>query len=436
MKKFLLFLLILLCGWVNAQQPGYIPMDTANSIVRNEQSKEYLEQSKLVLNTLTDGLKGKEARYYRNIYKDQRQSINEEILRGDYIFDDRFSAFTDSIVALISAATPDIPADLRFYLSRNISLNASSFGDKTFAINVGSFYYLDNEHQLAALIAHEIAHLLFNHHREVILSRYQQSRTDAKSSLKEIKRSKYGRGGKALERFKELLYADGKLNQRQEYEADSLGYELYRRAGFNPLEYISVYQLMEKYDTITPIGVTTGTYRQYFDIPDLGFREEWLKAEDFSRYEYSNYTNKFHPDSINSHPEHTARIEQLKQHFPELSAEADTTFKASGRFLTLSSIAGYERLHSLDYNEDYGIGLYLCLLGLQHNDPDSAYLMSYMGKFLTKISDARTKYTLNRYVDRVDPVNQSESYQQFLNFLWNMKLSELQSFAAYYSQES
>ena len=429
-------MLILLSVLDNVLGDSYTPIDTANISVRKEISKKYLLHSNSILKTLTEGMKGKEVTYYRTIYKDQQKSINEELLRGDYIFDPRFSSYTDSIVQLISASNPDIPGDLLFYISRNISLNASSFGDKTFAINLGTYYYLDNEQQLAALIAHEIAHLLFDHKREVLLARYQASLNEAKNSVKEIKRSKYGRGGKALERYRELLYADGVMNQRQEYEADSLGYELYRRTGFSPVEYITVYQLMEKFDTISPIGVTTETYRKYFDIPELSFREEWLKSEDFSRYEYSNYKDRLHPDSISSHPELTARIDKLKTNFPELKADADTTLKASTSFLTLSRAAGYERLQSLDYNEDYGVGLYLCLLGLQHNDPDTTYLKSYLGKFLKKISDARANYTLNRYVDRVDPTNQSESYQQFLNFLWNMKLTELKSFAGHYGNQS
>jgi uncharacterized protein YaaN involved in tellurite resistance len=41
-------------------------------------------------------------------------------------------------------------------------------------------------------------------------------------------------------------------------------------------------------------------------------------------------------------------------------------------------------------------------------------------------------YNLNRYLDRVDPKNQSESYQQFLNFMWNLSLDEIKNIADYY----
>ena len=278
------------------------------------------------------------------------------------------------------------------------------------------------------MIAHEIAHYEFDHVREVWLSRHRTSKEDAKNSLKQIRKNRYGRGNKALERYRELVYADGALNQRQEFEADSLGYIYYKNAGFKPADYLNLYQLMARYDTINPTGVETETYRKYFDLPTQPFRDEWLKSEDFSRYDYSLYKAKIDEDSVGSHPQLEARIQRLKLRFDEL-AQPDSSSVASPAFAQLSDIARYERLQSLDFNEDYGTGLYLCLLGMQHNDPDTLFLKRYMGKFLKKIADARSNYTLNRYVDRVDPVNQSPSYQQFLNFIWNLKLSELSTIA-------
>lgn len=428
MHKAYLQIILVAIFTATIQAGSYEPIDTANLATRKQQGEHYLQHSATILKNLAGDLKGKEASLYRDFYKEQQKSFKEELLRGDYIFDERFGTFTDSIVKRILAANPDLPGDLLFYFSRNISLNATSFGDKTFAINLGSFYYLDNEQQLAAMIAHEIAHYEFDHVREVWLSRHRTSKEDAKNSLKQIRKNLYGRGNKALERYRELLYADGALNQRQEFEADSLGYIYYKNAGFKPADYLNLYQLMARYDTINPTGVETATYRKYFDLPTQPFREEWLKSEDFSRYDYSLYKAKIHEDSVGSHPQLEARIQRLKLRFDEL-AQTDSSSVASPGFARLSDIARYERLQSLDFNEDYGTGLYLCLLGMQHNDPDTLFLKRYMGKFLKKISDARSNYTLNRYVDRVDPVNHSPSYQQFLNFIWNLKLSELSTIA-------
>lgn len=427
------FQLILFLFFAAFTQAGsYEPIDTANLETRKKCSEHYQQHSNEILKSLAGNLKGKEAALYRDFYKEQQKTFREEILRGDYLFDGRFSSFTDSIVKRILSANPDLPADLLFYYSRNISLNATSFGDKTFAINLGSYYYLDNEQQLAAMIAHEIAHYRFDHVREVWLSRHRTSKENAKNSLKQIRKTRYGRGNKALEHYRELLYADGALNQRQEFEADSLGYQLYKNAGYKPTEYLNLYQLMALYDTINPTGVETDTYRKYFNLPTQAFREEWLKSEDFSRYDYSLYKAKINEDSVGTHPQLKARIGRLTSMYPEL-AHPDSSSAGSPGFKQLSDIARYERLQSLDYNEDYGTGLYLCLLGLQHNDPDSTFLHRYMAKFLQKITDARASYTLNRYVDRVDPVNQSPSYQQFLNFIWNLKMNELKLIASHWN---
>jgi len=63
-----------------------------------------------------------------------------------------------------------------------------------------------------------------------------------------------------------------------------------------------------------------------------------------------------------------------------------------------------------------------------------AYYKKWLGKYFTKIHKARKEYTLNRYLDKVDPKNHPKDYQQFLNFMWNLKLTELEQIALYYSK--
>ncbi|PGH39462.1 MAG: peptidase M48, partial [Candidatus Nephrothrix sp. EaCA] len=58
----------------------------------------------------------------------------------------------------------------------------------------------------------------------------------------------------------------------------------------------------------------------------------------------------------------------------------------------------------------------------------------WMGFFFQKIYKARKEYTLNRYLDRVEPAKQSESYQQFISFMWNISLAEIKTIADFYSK--
>jgi hypothetical protein len=411
----------------------YVPIDTANFLIRKEKSKKYLDDSKQFIARLKNELKGNDKSFIKDTYEKNQKDFNEEILHGDYLFDTRFENFVDSIVGKLRDTNPIIPTNLKFYIAKNLSLNASSMGDNTFVINLGTFYFLDNEDELASVISHEIGHFILKHEILALQRHFKIDKFDSKAQLSKIKSDKYSRGAKALERFKTILYSEGNINRRNEQEADSLGYILFRNSKFHKADYLNSYKLMAEYDSVKPDGLVPEIYRKIFTLPDMNFREDWLKREDFTGYDYSKYKPKFNADSLKSHPEDEQRITRLKNLFPELSDSGQIT-KPEKSFNELQRIAKYELVSCLDFNEDFGGGVYLCLLNIQRDSTDT-YHKKWLGHFFQKVYDARKSYTLNRYLDRVDPKEQSESYQQFLNFMWNLNVSELKKIADYYNKK-
>jgi len=411
----------------------YIPIDTANFQIRKEKSKKYLDESKLFISGLKAEYKGSDKSYIKNEYEKSQKDFNAEILHGDYLFDPRFDNFVDSIVARLREDNPMIPLNLRFYISKNVSLNASSMGDNTFVINLGTFCYLENEDEFASVISHEIGHFILKHQILSLQLHFKIDKIDSKAQIGKIKSNRYSRGAKALERFKAILYSESTINRKREEEADSLGYTLFRNSKFHKADYLNSYLLMSEYDSIKPKGLDTDIYHKTFTLPDLKFREEWLKCEDFTGYDYSKYKPKLNSDSLKSHPESEKRITRLKLLFPELSDSGIIT-KPGKVFIDLQRIAKNEMVSSLDFNEDYGGGVYHCLLNIQRDSTDE-YHKQWLGHFFQKIYDARKSYTLNRYLDRVEPKEQSKSYQQFLNFMWNLNMTELKRIADYYNKK-
>jgi len=433
MKKFFIFILISLT-FQSLFSQTYTPIDTANLDVRKRASSLFLTNEKLFYKVLSPEYKGGERSLIKRRYESINKAFNEEILKGQFVFDERFDKLVDSIVSEIKANNPTIPEDLKFYISRNLPLNAASFGNKNFEINMGVFCYLQNEDQLASVLSHEIGHYILNHTIKNIQHQYFLNKSsEVKEQIYEIKNEKNNQGVKAYTRLKNLLYEDGRLNKRQELEADSLGYEIYRKTRFNKGEYINDLRLSEMYDTIRPKGLDIQTYKKVFNLKQLPFKEEWLKKEDFSNYDYSRFKERYNEDSISSHPETEERIAALKKLFPELQ-KPEESHDGSPQFMKLHLIAGYERLPNLMFQEEYGVGVYGCLMGIQEDEKDAFYT-EWLGKFFEKIYDARKHYTLNRYLDRIDPKNQSESYQQFLSFIWNLNLSEIKTISDYYTKK-
>lgn len=431
--RVLFFLSLFFVNIIGMSGQDYVRIDTANLAVRQVKSKEYLEESKQYLNDFNKNFKGREKSYMLKNFKESHKEFNEELLRGDYIFDDRFSHYLDSIFEVIRQGNPQIPAGLKFYLSRNISLNAASMGDNRFIVNLGTFYFFDNQHQLGAIISHELAHLMLDHQMKSLERHYRAEKQDAKQHLSSVKSNRWNRGEKALERFRSMLYQTSTERRQDEFEADSMGYIFFRNSKFNKQEYANIYDMMALYDTIRPVGVEEKMYREYFDLPTQPFNESWMKKEDFSSYDYSKYESKFQEDSLKSHPEMKERVEKLKQLFPELN-DTLSVLKPDKNYEKLSEIATKERMFSLDFNEDYGIGIYLCLLHLQDED-DPDFYKARMGEFFQKITKARKEYTLNRHLERVSPKDQSDSYITFLNFMWNLSLKELTNIADFYTKK-
>ena len=418
-------------GVVSAQM--YVPIDTANLELRTNESKVYEEGAKFNNSIDLEDYKNGERSLFKKRCEGMNKVMKEDLLSGKYVFDIRFKKMMDSIVSEISNKNIQLPLGLNFYMARDNTLNASSLGNKYFVVNMGAFYFLQNEDQLSAIICHEIAHYLLKHVLKDIQYQYKlKKQADLKNEISMIKENNENKSDKAYNKLKNLLYKEGDLNKQQEYEADSLGYVLYKNTRYKRADYINSFKLQQAYDTIRPLGLHLDTYRKVFSLPAQPFKDEWLKMEDFSKYDYSKFKAKYNEDSLSSHPDTELRINALLKSFPEL-AIAEKEKEATAEFDSLSTVAKFEQPRVFEFEEEYGVGVYFCLFRLQQKE-NVAYYNNRLGVLFQKIYEARKEYTLNRYLERLDPKDQSASYQQFLSFMWNLNLQELKNIADYYKE--
>jgi Zn-dependent protease with chaperone function len=432
MRSFLFsFLLILLFASTSYSQT-YKPIDTADNVLRKEnvllfeqKTKEYISSVKEKYNKVGYKI----ADEFKGFSKDFVKEIND----GRFVFDKRLNDYAKSVLNNLYKNNKDIPSDINILISKNNSLNAYCFPNNTFVINMGLFYWLDNEEQLAAVLSHELAHKILEHSTKTKKKRIE----DSNSKQTEIERqtlakTKYGKSDYAFQLYKAKLYTTHEESRRHEFEADSLGYEIYRKSDYAKSEFIDALNLMVRYDTIKPKGLRVDVYKQFFDLPSQKFDEKWLLKEDFSQYNYDLFKEKIDKDSISSHPETLDRIAKIKALFPESAIR--TEHAESKEFEEVSNICKLEIVPNYYNSENYGDAIYVCLLFLQTETKQHDYYKKWLGICFQKIYEGRKNYTLNRYLDRIDPKEQSESYQQFLNFVWNLRLNEIKEIADYYSK--
>lgn len=413
-----------------AMAQTYIPADTADYKQRLAFCEHYKESNKLFTKRIKDNYKRKIAIRIEENIESYSEKLIEEIMDSHFLFDERFTAKANKILDEFKSKNTEIPENTRIVVSKDPALNAFCLPDGTFIINLGLFYWLKNEDQIAGVIAHEIAHKILEHYLKTqVLAIENELSGESKDKVKEIKNEKYNKSEKAFELFKSMMYAKGDVRKNQEFQADSLGYILLKKTSYNRLNYIDMLNLVEKYHKLKPQGLKKDIYRKTFDLPNQKFNEDWFNIEDFSRYKYT-YKEKLDEDSLSTHPETESRINRLIALFPELKNplinDADDTFKS------LKSIAEYEQVISLQFFEEYGLSTYICLTQLQENK-DTVFYKSILGRNFAKIYEAKKQYKLNRYVDRIDPKNHSESYIQFLSFIWNLKIDEVKGIMDYYN---
>jgi len=430
MKELLSSLLFLIFTSVLAQ--NYIPIDSLDHNQREHFITVFENSNKELLNKIKTNYKGKMKKELFKNADEFAKDFSKEIKDGQFSFDKQFTDKANEIFNELKNTNPLIPKNTRILISKNPTLNAYCLPDGTFVINMGLFYWLKNSDQIAGVIAHEIGHEILDHSIKVQLKNIDDKYSNnTKKSLKKLKYQKYNRSEKAFQLFKDRMYAHGNLKRKHELEADSLGYLILRNSRFNNLDYIETLRLSQQYDSIKPSGLRKSVYKKIFDLPNQKFNEDWLKMENFSSYNYSLYKEKLNLDSISGHPETEERINRLETLFPELvksvSNQPDDSFKQ------LSLIAEYEQVSNMYFFEQYGLGIYTCLLRLDKGKDDVFY-KEWLGKLFERIYFGRKNYKLNRYLDRVDSENQSLSYQQFLNFMWNLDLNEIMEIQKYYSK--
>ncbi|MBU4538920.1 MAG: M48 family metalloprotease [Bacteroidetes bacterium] len=433
MRKYI-FLLLLCLAFINGFSQEYQPIDTADYAQR----KAFVERYKLIRDQYSKTLKakypGNTGKELAKNYAEFQESFRKEIKNRDYVFNSNFTEMLRTYFEMLKNKNQNIPDDIKILVARDNTPNAFCVQDGVFIVNMGLFNWIDNEEQLISILGHELGHKLLTH-SENWQKKLIETELNNKTQVSEISSSKINKTDKAFKLYKNQMYESSVFRRKNESDADSIGYVMYRNTGLKKSEYINSLRNLQKFDTISPTVVKVETYRELFSSAEHPFKEKWLKMEDFSGYNYSNFKEKFNKDSLSTHPEVVERINLLKKNFPEISQDEPSIKSEDKDFLALKKMARFEILPNFYHSEDYGLGIYTAMQFLQDGEEET-YYKNWLGKNFAKIYEARKNYNLNRYLDRVDPKNQSESYQQFLNFMWNLSLEDIKNIADLYTQKS
>lgn len=156
--------------------------------------------------------------------------------------DDRVQQYVNQVGRWVSLHTerPDLP--WKFGVLASTDINAFATPGGTIFITRGLLLKLNNESELAGVLAHEMVHVLRKHHLAAL---QKSARLGIASDLvgEALKEQNSQLLEKAIKAGTEV-YARG-LDKNDEFEADRMGIVIATRAGYDPFGLPAVLQMLE-----------------------------------------------------------------------------------------------------------------------------------------------------------------------------------------------
>lgn len=128
-------------------------------------------------------------------------------------------------------AKNNLPTKITFKVMQTDEINAFANADKEIYVYTGLLKFVENDAELAAVISHEIGHIVNNH-----VAKQNVINTVTSTAIYNANIDSRLKAGANIANNMSML----KMSRTEEYEADITGADLMTKAGYNPLAMVSV----------------------------------------------------------------------------------------------------------------------------------------------------------------------------------------------------
>ena len=367
--------------------------------------------------------------WYDEIMTDRNKGLLHSFKEDELIYDTLLLNPCNSILKRIAAANTQYRFDtVSLYINRSMVANAACYGEGTIMINLGLFLWVDNEDELALVIAHELAHQLLGHLESNIEKNIAiLTSDDFKDELRNIKKADYGKFDRFRKLMRGLSMETGKHSRYKETEADSLGLVLIRNANYN-LKYAP--RILLKLDKVDELFTSDKLYvlKGFFEKApiDQSFFKIKPKYNGLSSAKVTMNADK-DLDSIKTHPDCIKRYEALagKGNIPVVKC-CTVLDNALGRY---KENAMLEIVRHLYENNSIGVCTHVCLFAL-YNQYAPAIYHNFLSLCFSKL------YYQDKKLQRFNAVNayagRSTTIKELQDFLFEVSAADLENLAAYF----
>ncbi len=315
--------------------------------------------------------------------------------------------------------------NLRAYFVYNHIPNACSTGEGSIFINLGLLEILDNESELAFILAHEIAHQSQRHTNKSINELFNEFYSENyQHQLTEMKKLGLGRYNRFKEIVKNLELDNSKHSRSYETEWDSLAYEYLKPTKYNLSRSVESLNKLKLADTeaMDMNSILTKT----FHFENLPFNQHWLQKKESIGDKYKLELSKEAQDSLCTHPNTEARYQFIKNLILQNGqSQNDSAELSRDTFAKMKKEFSYISIQKLIEEKEISKAIYQ-ILKTQSKGDDNLFLKIKLLNCLQTVFDKLNDYTLAEYVDSRNPYYPKE-YNKLLIFIDNLSLKDVEN---------
>ena len=378
-------------------------------------------------NKLVKSLDSKHKSKLKKQFKERDKTILNFIEDSTFLFQKEYDVFIDNILKEVKTANPNLNTkNYKFFFNRHPFPNAACYGNDVFMLNTGLFHFLESEDEFAYIVCHEIAHQVLNHVNKSI-NRYvnKVNSKEVKKKIKQVQLTIYGRNKAGMNLLKDLTFNFLKHSRAVELEADSLGYEIFKKTKYN--SYAAITALKKLKESDEALFETKIKLDSLLNFKEYPFKKYWLDKEE-SMFNIKEKVDDYswNKDSLKSHPNIEMRIKKLKSNISKPQSKI-----LNNGFKNIKDFAKYQQIGTLlDFNH-IDIAFYFLLKDLQTEKPNKLSFVKFSST-LKKLYQLKLEHKLGKHVQHTSPFTSEKNLNEIRQLLHNLELKEIKNIGFYF----
>lgn len=271
---------------------------------------------------------------------------------GRLMINDSLSAYANDVLDVLLKNDPGLRSKLCVYFYYSAGTNAITLDNGMIIIELGLMAHLDNEAQLAFILAHEVCHYRQNHFLKYLRFK-KESRNDA-----------------------DPLSSIMSYSRELEEEADSMGFEIYKKAGFPLSEAVTAFDML-KYSDMPERQIPFRP--SFFELGLYTFPNEYFLDS------ISTVEKKEVDEELSTHPSCDKRMDRMQLLLGDQDPYGNYFPVSQSAFNMLRLVAREECCSIYLESRDYGNAIYSAYALLQ-DDSSNACAKKLMAKALYNLA--------------------------------------------------